>query len=570
MSSSSSTSLASSSAWLDESSSSGSSPTAIATTIVAVTVYPDQALVTRCGTVELTGAESALLVNNLPPSLNPQSLRVSGSGSAQIKILGVDTEASVSPELEHQLEVLAKQQQQLEERYRHIKDTIASLQLQRDFVQGLSERAIDTYAQGLAQQQVDLTQTQSMFEFVGDRYRHIAAEMAQHEQTKYRIDQQLQSTREQLQILKDTPLPTGYVSLARIQVQTPGTYTLELSYRVTKASWKPQYDARFDHAQTSLTLTYLAMVKQETGEDWPAVRLTLSTAKPSSSLSPPDLLPWRIEPTSVKLSKPTGKMASKMGRGMASKGSTDRGNNPLSDAYRMLGAVPGSEIAETVQQLDREASTRERSASRPIVSLPALDGISVPSDNTGHGVTVNQQSLSASLSYMALPQRIEMAYLQVTVHYPEDATPLLPGPVNLFRQGIFVGSTRLNYVAPNDQFSFALGVEERIQVKRTLSQRDFEILTDDTNERHRYAIAFAISVTNQLPHPANLVIAEQFPVSQDAQVQVHIDTIEAVATVSESGLCQWQLAIAPEQQAHLSYRFTVEHAADVDIVGLEC
>ncbi|MEO0536421.1 MAG: mucoidy inhibitor MuiA family protein [Cyanobacteria bacterium P01_A01_bin.123] len=532
-----------------------SEQTVVETEIVAVTVYPDQALVTRQGTVTLTGQELELIVVGLPASLKPQSLRVGGSGVANVRLLSVETE-KVSMELDQvtQLETLRKQLQQLEERYRHIKDHIASLQLQQQFVQGLSERTIETYAQGLAQQQLDLSQTQLMIEFLGDRHRHFSTAIAQQEQAKYRLDQQLQTIREQIQKQQDTPEEAGHIAIAHIQAETPGTYTLELSYRVGQASWTPNYDVRFNQPQTSLTLTYLAVVQQNSGEDWPKVKLTLSTAKPSLSLSPPELSPWVIEtPRSL------------MGKGLGSKGGgSSRGNDPLLEAYRMLGAVPGTDISQAVQQLDREAATRDLCASRPIANFPTVESATIVSDNQGHSITIFSQPMGAQLAYIALPQRVNVAYLRAILHHPADAPPLLPGRVSLFRQSVFVGAAWLDYVAPGQSFSFDLGVEEQLQIKRTLTKRELEAA-----DQHHHTLAFETVLTNHLSHGAIVRVIEHLPVSRSPQIQIQVDKLEPSATVNEAGLCQWQLTLEPGEQIQLSYQFTVDHPADLTVTGLD-
>ena len=52
-------------------------------------------------------------------------------------------------------------------------------------------------------------------------------------------------------------------------------------------------------AAPSITLIYRASISQHTGESWDDVHLTLSTVSPSSSLSVPQLHPWRIGSTNT-------------------------------------------------------------------------------------------------------------------------------------------------------------------------------------------------------------------------------------------------------------------------------
>ena len=55
---------------------------------------------------------------------------------------------------------------------------------------------------------------------------------------------------------------------------------VELSYHVPGASWRPLYDLALEGER--LAVTYLAEVTQQTGEDWPAVELVLSTTRRGS------------------------------------------------------------------------------------------------------------------------------------------------------------------------------------------------------------------------------------------------------------------------------------------------
>lgn len=61
-----------------------------ASTIDAVTVYPDGATVTRTLSVNLPRGDSIILVRDFPLGLDPASLRVQGEGAARILIGSVD------------------------------------------------------------------------------------------------------------------------------------------------------------------------------------------------------------------------------------------------------------------------------------------------------------------------------------------------------------------------------------------------------------------------------------------------------------------------------------------------
>ncbi len=71
----------------------------------------------------------------------------------------------------------------------------------------------------------------------------------------------------------------------------PAAGTVRLGYMVSNATWTPQYRLRGGADNAPVRLEYLAAVVQQTGEDWPAVRATLSTAHPSLDAASPSFLP---------------------------------------------------------------------------------------------------------------------------------------------------------------------------------------------------------------------------------------------------------------------------------------
>src|SRR5262249_60860696 len=64
---------------------------------------------------------------------------------------------------------------------------------------------------------------------------------------------------------------------------------VELSYHVAGASWRPLDDLALEGER--LAVTYLAEITQQTGEDWPAVELVLSTTRRGTHEQPPDRAP---------------------------------------------------------------------------------------------------------------------------------------------------------------------------------------------------------------------------------------------------------------------------------------
>ena len=119
----------------------------IETAISAVTVYTDRALVVRKNTVSLTGEETEIILTQLPVTLLPDSVRVTGKGTSAVSILGVrvksifTSEASIASvaELESQIQTLKTQITALD-------NQLKGQKLRINFIEQLSEKSRNQYA----------------------------------------------------------------------------------------------------------------------------------------------------------------------------------------------------------------------------------------------------------------------------------------------------------------------------------------------------------------------------------------------------------------------------------------
>ena len=93
----------------------------VSTAIKNIIVYPDRARITRCGKTRVPIGPQLLTVDGLPASLEPESLRASGSGTARATLYSVRTSRefikepsrALVAELRDKIEKLADQDREL-------------------------------------------------------------------------------------------------------------------------------------------------------------------------------------------------------------------------------------------------------------------------------------------------------------------------------------------------------------------------------------------------------------------------------------------------------------------------
>jgi uncharacterized protein (TIGR02231 family) len=312
---------------------------------------------------------------------------------------------------------------------------------------------------------------------------------------------------------------------------------------VAGASWRPLYDLALDGER--LAVSYLAEVTQQTGEDWPAVELVLSTTRRGLHQTLPELDPWyigRIQPV------------------------------PRAQAFRTMAMAaaavpPGRPAAGAADQEQAAASiTAEADETGAGLAYRVQRPLAVPADGGPHKTTVARFDLDARLDYLAVPVLAPEAYLRATIL---NTSPLLllPGPARVFHDGQFVGETILETVAAGEEFELQLGVDDQIRVERELRRRSTSKAV--IGATRTIDIGYEITVQNHRLHRARVSVHDHIPVSTDGDIKVRLREVgPEPAERNDLGELTWDLSLDGGQTATVRYRFTVEHPAQVTVAGL--
>ncbi|MBD2775533.1 mucoidy inhibitor MuiA family protein [Iningainema tapete] len=519
--------------------------------IVAVTVYSNQALVTRRSVVSLTGQERELVITPLPDTLETESFRIGGAGVA-MRILGVSSERLLSTTLlTERLAQLTRQIQQLEAQHRYLQAQVDALAVQSKFIVGLQEKTLEPFAQSLSRKNLSLSETLDFLNFLGSQYSEYAIATGDCTHQQQEIDKQLQILRQQLEQTQ-TPVPQESFSLMiAIEPQGAGELELEVSYVVNQASWTPLYDLRINTASNSLNLTYLAEITQTTGEDWNDVAVTLSTAKPGLGTLPPKLQPWYID----VLDKPEFLM-----RRRAAVPVLTMASAPSSvDEGTETEALEDLAIAQTV--------VAEVSHQGTVVTFDLTSSSNIKSDGAPHKTTIFNDDFPCSLDYVAMPRLVSFAYLQAKVRNSANRATLLPGKANIFRDNTFVGTTQLENIAPGQEFKLNLGIDEGVKIERDLVERQVDKKLIGNNRKVTYG--YRLIITNLLNKENYLNLTEQLPVSRNEQIKVRLTRSNPQIQLGEMGILEWVLTLPPQEKREIYYQFTVEYPSELTVVGLD-
>lgn len=524
--------------------------------ITTVTVYPDRARVTCRGTAEVTPGAHRLLIEELPMSLERESVRVGGRGTAQVRILGVDiaqryyteTPAVQARDLEQQIE-------QLDDQMRVLKDRQAVLLAQVKYLDGLRQATAE-YAKGLSRGKTSVEDQAKLVAFLQEQDIQVRGELRELDLQQRELTRQLDKLRKELAALQSSRPRQRYQARIDVEVMSEGSFSPELSYVVNGAGWQPLYDVRLLDSDNSrsLEVAYMAQVTQNTGQDWRGVALVVSTARPALNQRLPELHPWFVN-IFVPAPPPQPRMPARARMEMAA------GAAPPTQAADVMMAK--SMVVEEYAAEEVVAAVQE---SGTAVSFAISGSTDIPSDGSPHKTTINRFRLEPRLDYLAVPKHTDAVFRRVTVNNTSPS-PLLAGPVALFVGDEFIGSTQLEYAATGEKIELLLGVEERITVSRELARRDVDkaLLRDKRQLRYGYKI----EAENLLSQPARLEIQDQIPVSRHEDIKVKLENAAPQpAERTDLNIYEWHLTLAAGAKQVIQFDFLVEHPRSLQIVGL--
>ncbi|MDO5289075.1 MAG: DUF4139 domain-containing protein [Pseudomonadota bacterium] len=498
-----------------------------ASRVTAVKVYPGSATVER--TLRLpAGARQARFVC-LPAGLDAASLQVQTDASVRVGEIAVRQQPR---------ELLGQAcRSPLEARIQKLEDELAALAAESEgidyaagYLKSFENAPQDTRGGSSSAAQIGATVTA----------------LRQNAQTVLTRQHQLKRQQEALQrelkpLLAERDRAGGaraQVSVVQVNLAAPQGGQLRLSYQVRGPSWQPSYRATLHAASGQVRLERMALVAQNTGEDWGDVQLTLSTGQPGAATQGPQPRPWR-----VGIAPPVAAE-----RAVAA-AAAPPAPAPLAASRLRKAADDGDAAAEDMPSF--EVSVTD---GRFATEFAVPQRISVPSNGQRVTLALGEHRASARLLTRTVPAQDASAYLVAELDAPPGVWPA--GPLGLYRDGAFVGNGRLD-TSTLARTGLSFGRDEQVNVRVEQPSRTDGAggLIGGRNERR---ISRVYTVENRHRQPISLQVLDAAPVSEHKDVRVSSSYQPEPQTQSwneQRGTVLWQHSLA----AGASQRFAAEH-----------
>lgn len=524
--------------------------------ISAVTVFPDRATVTRTARVRLEEGAHVVRFGPLPAAIEPNSVTARGAGDAEVMLYGVrlatrQLEAAQDPKvkaLEDEIRKVGQAQQRL-------RGTKQVLEQERRYLASIQAASSEQIGKDLITKSPSAADAAALLAFLDEALlKTMERDQATDEQLQA-LDEDLDRLRRELgQLQHNRARQTAFVEVD-LEARDSGHLDLEVAYRVMGATWQPAYEARVTTGAEEVVLASSGVVRQQTGEAWEDVVLTLSTARPAVAGSMPELQPWFLRPWEPPV------MPAALESAVAASAPESR------RLMKQAGMADQVELKEEGAWRAADMAVAAVETQGPSVTYRLPKPATIPSDWQPHKVPIGMHPLKAAFAYEATPRLVPLAFLRAKV-VNTTGSFFLAGPVAVFLDNGFVATAALEQVAPEETFDLYLGADERIKVERLALKEHVEVslLPGLRGKTKSTDYEFLTTVENFTGRRISLVAFDLVPVSEREEIvveSVKLSPPKAEKDPEKPGVFQWTLDLNPSQKEELRVSYRVRHPVDL-------
>lgn len=506
-------------------------------TITNVTVFLNQAQVTRVAKVNLQAGITNLVFKGLSSQMNMNSLQVRVDGT--IVLLAVSSRDNFLNTLEKSPEIILLEDslKSLTIALSHLKADKETIVFQKELM--LANRNVGSNQIGVKSDELEdlmALYKKKLTEFKDDWIK-LSLQEDKYNGIKHKMESQLNELR------GDPNLNVPEVVITLKTLEPSNNALIELSYLVNNASWVPFYDVRVKDTKSELQLVSKAYITQGTGENWKNVILKLSTANPNEGGNKPELQTNFIGYQTLDRLE----SAQVIGR-------------PKMRASRSDGTAQEDDATVKWQEIKGIATVQQSAVN---IEFTVTSTATIPSDNNPHQVDLTVNNLKADYAYGAVPKLDKDVFATAKVA-GNDLVNQVSGEANVYFDGTFVGKSFINGTT-SDSVLISLGRDKRIQIQRN-QLKDFSSRSLSGGSKKELS-TWEITIRNTRKENLTILIEDQIPVSTDKEIEVKLLNASGANYDETNGKLSWLLTLEPEKSVSLKFSYEVKYPKEKIING---
>ncbi len=383
-----------------------------------------------------------------------------------------------------------------------------------------------------------------------------------------------------------------------------GKYDFNISYITPNAHWSAFYDLKADNILSPIKLIYRAKIFQTTGIDWKQVKLSLSTSVPSQTGNAPTFNTWflsYINPVRYyeRQMAATNKIQSlddkEIGYALQGRvaGVQVRGLNGFERDLKPLYIVNGTEMPadefakinpnaiKDINVLKQEAGAIYGSrASNGAVVVTLKDGLDdyvsvtdkelnvtfdidlpydVPTNGKAQTGVLKEYEVPAVYKFYSAPKLDKDVFLLAEIADWEKLN-LLPGEANIIFENTYIGKSFIDPSSTQDTLNLTMGRDKRVVVKKEKLMDFSSVKFLGTNKKQIFT--YEITVKNNKKDAIDILVKDQYPISQNKEVEVELLEKSDAMDNTDIGVLTWKLKLAPGETKKMKVSYSVRYPKD--------
>ncbi len=565
-----------------------------------VTIFRLGAEMNHLAKGELIKGNNELVIENISNVLDPGSIQVNCNGN--VTVMGVEfgtdhlqneIKTPAIKMLEDSVETVIANLGKIKTSMSVVNDLLAVLKANKE-IKG-------------SQTGLSVAELMKLMEYYKTKSFELQSELNMLQQKEKKMNETLAKLNNQIaEEQKKNTKSTGKLIL-QLNCALAGKYDFNISYITQNAYWTPFYDLRTESITAPLKLVYRAKIFQTTGIDWKQVKLSLSTSTPGQTGNAPLFKTWflsYINPVnyynkSLGIQNTMQPFSSSqqlnevvvVGYGASKELSEEA---PASSFTSQLYIINGNEMQESefkkirsnaIKSIEKlkgsQATTMYGSRAAGGVTLVTLkDGLDdyitvsdkeldvtfdidlpydVPTNGKAQTAILKEQEIAANYKFYAVPKLDKDVFLLAEIADWEKLN-LLPGEANIIFEGTYIGKSLIDPSSTQDTLNLTLGRDKRVVVKKEKLADYSSVKFLGSNKKQTFT--YELTVKNNKKDAIDIIVKDQYPISQDKDVVVELLEGSAVVDNNETGVLTWKLKLAPGEVKKLNVSYSVKYPKD--------
>jgi DNA-binding transcriptional MerR regulator len=568
----------------------------------AVTVYRTGAEMNHQAKAQLNNGNNELVIENISNALDPNSIQVNCDGN--VTVMGIEFSTDYLKE-EVKSTAIRLLEDSVERIGREMDKTRSSINIVNDLISVLkANKEIKGSQTGL-----NIAELMKLMEYYKTKSGELQNELAAFNQQQIKQDKQLKKLTEQIAEEQKKNTKSAGKLILQLNCAIAGKYDFNISYVTQNAYWTPFYDLRAASITAPLKIVYRAKIFQTTGIDWQQVKLSLSTSTPSQTGNAPLFNSWflsYINPinyynnsltTQNSISSLAGKApglalnevvvvgyASKI-RGVSTVDAEDatplyivNGNEMSATEFNKIraNAIKNTQVLKD----DAATSIYGSRAQAGAVLVTLKDGLDdyitvsdkelnvtfdidlpydVPTNGKAQTAVLKEYQVPATYQFYAVPKLDREVFLLAQIADWEKLN-LLPGEANIIFEGTYIGKSFIDPSSTQDTLNLTMGRDKRVVVKREKLMDYSSVKFLGANKKQTFT--YEITVKNNKKEAINILLKDQYPLSQNKEIEVELLESDGAAVNTETGVLNWKLQLAPNESKKVRISYSVKYPKD--------